>query len=85
MKEVYLIKVTQVTNVYEPVSRMYSIRLKSIYDSVTIAYDWECDNYAKQASNYLISLGINPIGIVHKFDNKCAIVVENLKRLDGDK
>lgn len=84
MKEAYLIKVKQITDVYEPVSNMYTIRLKSMIDSVTLSYDWGYDDYVEQVNDFLTDLGMNVIAVVHKSDNKCLIVVENLTKLDKD-
>lgn len=83
MKEAYLIKVKQITDVYEPVSNMYTIRLKSMIDSVTLSYDCGYD-YVEQVNDFLTDLGMNVIAVVHKSDNKCLIVVENLTKLDKD-
>jgi hypothetical protein len=84
MKEVYLIKVKQITDVYKPTLDMYQIRLKSIKGVTLIKFYFLSENdYVKQATDYLISLGMNPIAIVHKSDIKCTIVVENLKPFVG--
>ena len=84
MKEVYLIKVKQITDVYESDTKMYTIKLESMFDSVILSYDWGYDDYVEQVNDFLTDLGMNVIAVVHKSDNKCLIVVENLTKLDKD-
>jgi hypothetical protein len=82
MKEMYLIKVKQITDVYKSPDEMYQIRLKSIKGKILIKFDFlSDDNYVEQATDYLISLGMKPIAIVHKSNDKCTVVVENLNHL----